>query len=71
MLHEKTYGYCLNRCIFMMNRLVMNRLGGFVRDALEGAKCILASNYVIGLICTLVHVIHKGLTNKCLSIVVK
>ena len=43
MLHEKTYGYCLNRCIFMMNRL-----GGFVRDALEGAKYILASNYVIG-----------------------
>lgn len=66
MLHEKTYGYCLNRCIFMMNRL-----GGFVRDVLEGAKCILASNYVIGLICTLVHVIHKGLTSKCLSIVVK
>lgn len=66
MLHEKTYGYCLNRCIFMMNRL-----GGVVRAVLEVAKYILESNYAIDPICMLVHVIHKGLTNKCLSIVVK
>ena len=38
MLHEKTYGYCLNRCIIMMNRL-----GGVVGAVLEVVKFVLAN----------------------------
>ena len=38
MLHEKTYGYCLNRCIFMMNRL-----SGVVGAVLEVVEFVRAN----------------------------